>query len=233
MTRGITIVVPVHNGVRFLAEAIESALAQQMPAQQIIVIDDGSTDATPAVIQGFGDKLVAMRQRNQGPAVARNLGIERACTPFIAFLDADDLFLPSTLADLAASLEADADADVIWGQTDRLFMPDATGAHPDWHGRPQWALAVGSMLFRRQRLIDIGGFDADLRAGEDMDLLIRLGERKARIVRDPRVVHIRRIHAANGFTADEDAVHDAHFRVLGKTMARRRAARARANGIER
>ncbi|HKT14073.1 MAG TPA: glycosyltransferase family A protein [Allosphingosinicella sp.] len=226
MTRAITVVVPVYNGAPFLAEAIESALMQQLPADEIIVVDDGSTDATPSVIERFSGKLVALRQQNQGPAAARNAGIERARTPLIAFLDADDLFLPSTLADLVASLGSDAEADVIWGRTDRLFMPDAGAAHPDWHGRPQWALAVGSMLFRRQRLIDIGGFDADFRAGEDMDLLVRLRERKARIIRDPRVVHIRRIHGANGFTADEDAVSDAHFRVLGKAMARRRIARA-------
>ena len=90
MTATISCIVPVYNGARFLAEALESILAQSLPPDEIIVVDDGSTDDTPAVVAAYGT-VDYVRQENRGPAAARNRGVTLARGDFLSFLDADDL----------------------------------------------------------------------------------------------------------------------------------------------
>ena len=217
----ISVIVPVFNGAEYLAEAVESILAQQCRPSEIIVVDDGSVDSTPALVAGFGEQVVSIRQDNKGPAAARNAGVARASAPLIAFLDADDLWMPACLARQLESISSEPGVDMAWGLSDRMFMPDAAPTREEWYGRPQWALAVSAMLFRRTAFDAIDGFDETLRAGEDMDLLVRLRERKAAIVRHANVVHIWRVHG--GFHgADEAAKIQAHYRVVGKALARRR-----------
>jgi glycosyltransferase involved in cell wall biosynthesis len=228
----VSVVVPVYNGGSHLAAAIESILSQEHRPFDIIVVDDGSTDATPSVIAGFSDRLVSVRQDNGGPGAARNAGTARATAPFVAFLDADDLWLPATLTHQLACLEADSEAAVAWGLSDRRVDPGTVAPRDDWHGRPQWALCVGSMLFRRSVLEEVGGFDATLWGGEDMDLMVRLSEQGVAVRRHPNMVHIRRFHGQNQFALDDLAMKRAHFRVVSKVLARRRLPRdpARAAG---
>ena len=88
----VSCIVPAFNGERFLAEAIESILAQSYSNVPIIVVDDGSTDATPQVAARFEDRITYVRQENAGPATARNRGLKEVEGEFIAFLDADDLW---------------------------------------------------------------------------------------------------------------------------------------------
>jgi glycosyltransferase involved in cell wall biosynthesis len=94
----ITAIIPVHNGERHLAEAIQSVLAQTLPPGEIIVVDDGSTDASAAIAQSFGAPVRVLAQPNLGPAAARNLGLAHATGDLLAFLDADDLWTPNKLA---------------------------------------------------------------------------------------------------------------------------------------
>lgn len=94
----ISCIVPVYNGELYLREAIDSILAQTYRPLEIIVVDDGSTDATPDVVAGYGDRLRYIRQPNAGPGAARNHGLNLAQGEFIAFLDADDLWHPDKLA---------------------------------------------------------------------------------------------------------------------------------------
>ncbi|MDH4201267.1 MAG: glycosyltransferase [Phycisphaerae bacterium] len=93
----ISVVIPVYNAEKHIARAIESVLAQTRPAEEIIVVDDGSTDATAEVVRSFGDKVILIQQPNAGVSVARNKGIERASGDWIAFLDSDDEWLPEKL----------------------------------------------------------------------------------------------------------------------------------------
>jgi len=87
-----SVIIPAYNCGRFLAEAVDSALAQTRPPHEIIVVDDGSTDDTPEVAKRFGDRIVYHRQANRGVSAARNAGMERATGNWLAFLDADDLW---------------------------------------------------------------------------------------------------------------------------------------------
>jgi glycosyltransferase involved in cell wall biosynthesis len=220
----VSVIIPVYNGERYLRAAIDTVLAQIRAAQQVIVVDDGSVDATPSVLAGLGDAIIVVRQENRGPAAARNAGLNRASAPLVAFLDADDLWFPSSLADQLRSLEEEPGADVAWGLSDRLFMSDASRDGDDWHGRPQWSMTLGSMLFRKTRIEAIGGFDETLGAGEDFDLIVRMREAGVQITRHADVVHKIRIHGTSHFSTDAEAIADAHFRVVARALARRRAA---------
>ena len=110
MPASISCIVPVYNGARFLAEALESILAQTLRPTEIIVVDDGSTDATPAVGRAYSQHVFYVRQPNAGPASARNLGIGFATGSFLSFLDADDLWHADKLARQMHALESNPTA---------------------------------------------------------------------------------------------------------------------------
>jgi len=97
----VSVIIPTHNYGRFLAETIESVLAQTLPPHEVIVVDDASTDDTPAVAALFGRRIIYHRQTNRGVSAARNLGIDRATGDWLAFLDADDLWEPEKLEAVA------------------------------------------------------------------------------------------------------------------------------------
>lgn len=93
----ISVVIPTYNRAHFLVGAIESVFSQTHPAQEIIVVDDGSTDGTMAVVKKYNGRVRYLLQQNKGPAAARNRGIREAQGEFIAFLDSDDDWLPEKL----------------------------------------------------------------------------------------------------------------------------------------
>lgn len=109
----ISVIVPTYDRGHCVAEAIDSILAQIPPAHQIVVIDDGSTDDTQAVLARYGDRIEVIAQANAGPAAARNAGLARATGDWIAFLDSDDLWRPGRLARLAADLARDDARDAV------------------------------------------------------------------------------------------------------------------------
>src|SRR5439155_1711594 len=113
--RLVSVIVPCHNGARFLAEALDSALAQTHPATEVIVVDDGSVDDTPAVLTRYAGRVRLLRQsRNRGPSAARNVGLRVARGEYIAFLDADDRFLPDKVARQAAVLDARPEVGLVY-----------------------------------------------------------------------------------------------------------------------
>ncbi|HEY2324319.1 MAG TPA: glycosyltransferase family A protein, partial [Thermoanaerobaculia bacterium] len=95
--KSVSVVIPSYNYARYLGEAIDSALAQTLPPLEVIVVDDGSTDETSEVLATYADRIRVLRQKNSGVAVARNSGIAAAHGEYVAFLDADDIWLPRKL----------------------------------------------------------------------------------------------------------------------------------------
>ncbi len=183
-----SVIIPTFNRAGVLAEAIDSVLAQSHPAHEIIVIDDGSTDATPVVLAQFGERITVIRQANAGVSSARNAGLAAATGEWVAFLDSDDVWLPERLAVTARAVRRNAArvhvADVLFegaGYAESLFairrypFPANEVVRVD---RPLALVTSGlslmSIAFRRDLLGATTAFDPTLSMFEDLDLLLRL-----------------------------------------------------------
>lgn len=228
----VSVVVPVYNGAAFLDEALRSLVAQSRPAAQIVVIDDGSTDDSFAVATAFAAThsiVEAYQQPNGGSASARNAGIAHSDGNVLAFLDADDLAMPTKLALQVGMLEADQSLHGTVGTQEMFFEPGAPT--PIWMDPPPGWLpeaatrhsrhGLMSMVVRRELFDAIGGFDETLRFGEDTDWLLRAWDSGHRVPLIDDLVVRRRIHH-NNLTQDSDAFRRAQFEVLAKRIRRRR-----------
>jgi glycosyltransferase involved in cell wall biosynthesis len=182
-----SVVMPTYNRAPFLQRTLESVLAQECRDFEIIVVDDGSTDATCQVLGSFGDKIRLFHQKNRGPGAARNLGAANARGDYLAFIDSDDLWFPWTLASYAQILEHNAWPTLVAG-TLRYFYDEAELGHvarepvvaesfADYFaasGRGRYC-GTCQMLVRRDALLEVGGFVEERVNAEDHDLVMRLG----------------------------------------------------------
>ena len=183
MTPSITVVIPTYNLASLLPEAIASARAQQWPAMEIVVVDDGSTDDTESVLNalsGDGD-LRWFRQENAGAAAARNRGIAAATGEWIAFLDADDVWLPGKLAAQFQQIEKGAadfsftDSRLRFANGEERELPCPISDRPLMRELLTGNLfGTPTVIVRRRCFETVGGFDEQLRTGEDWDMWLRL-----------------------------------------------------------
>lgn len=176
----VTFVIPVFNGAATIGEAVQSALACVPAAREVIVVDDGSTDASAAVAEAAGGRVI--RQANGGPAAARNTGIRAADTRWIALLDADDLAAPSRLSVLPEDGFADEPA---------LLHGAIQGRKVGWVGLVPFdalwqrnRIVTSTALLRRDAWVDVGGFDERraLIGVEDYHCWLRLCHRGHRLL---------------------------------------------------
>lgn len=225
----ISVIIPVFNGERFVAEAIESVLAQQIPDNEleILVVDDGSTDATAARATAFGGRVTYLYQPNRGAAAARNAGIARARGALLGLLDADDLYAPGMLAATRAALEADPAADLVVGLSQYLFLdgaddrgfrfPDAT--------RQAFNLLPSAGLYRKAVFERVGGFDETLPFADDFDWFTRARERGVEMRVLNQVTQFYRHHGQN-LTHQREKLKSLLLVMLKKSLDRRRASAA-------
>jgi glycosyltransferase involved in cell wall biosynthesis len=217
----ITAVIPCFNHGEFLAEAVDSALGQRGGAPRVIVIDDGSTDATTGeAIANLPPEVETIRQPNAGPAAARNAGIERSATPLFALLDADDRFPDDALENLRAPLDAVPELSHSYGIM-RLFG-DLSGevGFPDYDPYKLLYRSIigGNGLIRRRVWEDVGGFDPDLGGIEDWDFFLGALERGWRGSRVPHVTLEYRKHSRSGLEEDR-----ARYRALYRKLRAKHA----------
>lgn len=188
----VSVVIPAHNAAAFLAEAVASVRAQTVPVTEIIVVDDGSTDATPAVIAALGVR--SLRKEKGGAAAARNRGAELATGEWLAFLDADDLWLPGKQAAQLACALAEPRPDVVFGLgCNFLVAPD--GTRQEQPERP--AYLPGAALLRREYFLSRARFDESLSPNEVVAWNMGFQSGGARVAVVPERVLLRRIHATN------------------------------------
>jgi glycosyltransferase involved in cell wall biosynthesis len=203
----VSAVIPVFNGAAFLGEAIRSVLDQTRPVLECIVIDDGSTDATPNVVEDFGDRVVYVRQRRAGVSSARNRGAERARGALVAFLDHDDAWLAGKLerqvpvledqrATLALCAVEVVDERGVLQQTQRLRARTDLLTGMVMFDGTETVSCSSAGLFRRDQFLRAGGFDPRLSMSADWDLLFRtLLDGPVAYVDEPLVRY--RVHGAN------------------------------------
>lgn len=219
----VTVVVPVFNGAGFLRQAVESILAQDYPALEVIVVDDGSTDDIAAAVAALPIDVRFIRQANAGPAAARNRGIRDASGAFIAFLDVDDLWPEGNLRRLAQHLVDYPAVQVVhgFGQLARL---EADGQHT-YLGNPleSFPSYIGAGLYRREAFDAVGCFDEHMRFGEDSDWYNRAREADLTVTRLDETTLIVRRHE-NNMTRGKTMVELAVLRTFKKALDRKRAA---------
>lgn len=194
----ISVIIPVYNGAAFLAQAIDSVLAQGYPCLEIIVVDDGSTDGIAAAVAALPVDVRYFRQENGGPAAARNRGIRDASGEFLAFLDVDDLWPENNLGMLAAALVRDPQMQVVHGHA-QILVRDATSGRFEYRGNPRESFPyyIGAGLYRREAFRRVGLFDAGMRMAEDTDWYLRLRESGLKAERLPQVTLLVRRHGGN------------------------------------
>lgn len=193
MKAHLSVVIPVRNGGRFLAEAVASVRAQGEAGVEIVVVDDGSTDDTPAVSAALpGVRLI--RQAPAGAGAARNRGAEAATGEWLAFLDADDLWTPDKLAVQWRWLEAHPATDVVFGHGAN-FAIVADGTRREEPARP--AYLPGAALLRRDYFLAHAKFDPSHQPSEVIEWNLRLTANGARLGLVSELVLWRRLHGAN------------------------------------
>lgn len=220
----VSVIVPVFNGEQFIADALDSIFAQSYTAIQVIVADDGSTDDTARIAQSYPD-VAYEYQTNQGQAAAMNVGLKHARGDFLAFIDADDIWVPEKLSLQVEFLEKNPAVDMVIGRTQNFLDRKAelpARITKDISPDIQALLILGSLLARKRVFHKIGNFDPQYSFSKDVDWFIRARENGVRMEIMPDLVLRRRLHTSNrsyqqvGRTAD-------YLRTIKSLLDRKRA----------
>ena len=243
----ISVVIPAYNAARTVGRAIDSVLAQTRAADEIIVVDDGSTDGTAEVVGGYGEKVQLIVQDNAGVSVARNRGIEAATGEWIAFLDSDDEWLPEKLEYQADHLARHPDlvwtyTNLSWRKQDKVKLHPAHSATfpPDLLVEPEvlndylLAYAAGffastiTLLIRRDILDKAGLFVPGMKRAQDTDLWFRIAYQFPKVGCIPRPLAVYHLDTPGSSTKINDEIDfmvrliDRHM-VLSKQFSRQEA----------
>lgn len=204
----VSVIIPNFNYARFVRDAVESALSQTYDRLEVIVVDDGSSDESRDVLDGFGDQIKVIYQRNQGVAAARNNGVQAGLGSFVAFLDADDVWLPTkiekqlqmftTSPELGTVhvgvVEVDNEGGEIREMTDGL-----SGVVAEDLLRLERAVILGGgsgILVRRDVFDAVGGFDTRMSTSADWDFFYRVSSHSP-VGFLPEILLKYRVHGAN------------------------------------
>ncbi|WP_263841234.1 glycosyltransferase [Salinibacter sp.] len=203
----VSVIIPCYNNAVYVKEAIRSALAQSYPHLEVIVVDDGSTDDSPAMIRAFGDQVRCEQQSNQGAPAARNRGLEMAQGEYVKFLDADDVLVDGCIGRQVEQAEAlpDDQKAIVFG--DAIWVDEAgneLNGYSDLRGRKSGEDPVTHLLHsnpltscplhRREYLQEVGGFDTSLPRSQEHDLHLRLALAGAEFVYEPTPTYYFRQH---------------------------------------
>lgn len=195
----VTVIMPAYNAGRYIAKAIESVLAQTLQDWELIVVDDGSTDDTSSLVAAYSDpRIRCMHQKNQGPAAARNRGVQHSSGQFLAFLDADDWWDQHCLEFLVATLEVQPEQYAV-AHCDWAYASDVGGVGAKQSSRfsHEDALAtlvlrnpfvIHAALVRRTAVLAVGGFPTETPALEDWEFWLSLAIAQYRFVHLPKLL---------------------------------------------
>ncbi len=218
----VSVVIPLYNAEPFVAEALESVFAQGYEPLETLVVDDGSTDRSAEIVKAWPVRYLA--QEHSGIASARNAGVAAAGGDLIAFLDADDVWLPGSLERRVRHLRARPDVDFVLGGME-VFLEPGTAA-PAW--MPAWLAGtqhgqLQTFVGRREAFETVGPFDSAYAVGEDTDWLARAKDAGCRgeLLSEPCARY--RLHGSNTTHRDREEVERMLLRSIRDTIRRQRA----------
>jgi glycosyltransferase involved in cell wall biosynthesis len=190
----VSVIMPAYNAAGHIGEALQSVLDQDWRPLEVVVVDDGSTDDTAAIVGRFPE-VVYVHQANAGPSAARNAAVEHSSGAFVANFDSDDLLPPTRVSDQVGFLLAHPEVGAVFGRQEWLNAPEwmtRDAVYGDVDGIP-----LSSVMFRRDVFFELGGYDTSYVHGEDMDVLVRMRERGIEYHVIPEIVLYRRYEASS------------------------------------
>lgn len=219
----ISVIIPVHNGEKYLAEAIQSVFDQNHAGVEVLVVDNASTDATARIASGFPSVFYFFLEK-KGVVNALNHGVQQSRGTLLAFLDADDLWKPHKLAVQLDAFKRNPAVDVVFGHVEQFISPELES-----QAREKLSIRItelpgyvrGSMLIKKASFCQVGSFDNSLEYGEFIDWYMRAQEQKLLEMMLPDVLIMRRIHGTNMGITDRPN-RNAYARALKRGLDRRR-----------
>ncbi|MGE5255345.1 MAG: glycosyltransferase family 2 protein [Hyphomicrobiales bacterium] len=234
----VSVIIPTFNRAWILKEAVDSVLAQEFEDFELIVVDDGSTDATAELLDAYADRVAVLRQTNRGVSAARNAGFAVARGRLIAFLDSDDIWLSGKLSTQVSFFQTHPDALI--HQTEELWVKNGRRVNPGKrhhkrsgmifeHSLDLCLVSPSAVMIRRELLDRVGGFDENLPACEDYDLWLRVSCRyPVHLIRTPLIIkrggHADQLSSAWGLDRFRIAAILKMIHENRLTLAQRRAA---------
>jgi glycosyltransferase involved in cell wall biosynthesis len=222
----VSVIIPVYNGDRYLSEAIESVLQQTYQPLEVIVVDDGSTDNTAAVARQFENAIRYLYQENGGTAAARNAGIALSQGGFLAFLDADDLWLKNKLEIQMSAFEEQPALDLVSGQVEQFYSPDLDQMLRDTIHCPPDPIPgciPSALVLKKEAFERVGNFSTVWKVAEFPDWYARATESGIVTHMLSDVVAKRRIHATNKGIQHKQTAQLEYVRILKAALDRKRA----------
>ena len=219
----VSVIIPAYNCERFLRDAVKSVLDQKYSPLEIIIVDDGSTDGTANVAKSFTETVRYLHQTNQGPAAARNRGIEHAQGSLIAFADADDLWPANKLDQQLPYLIRDPKIDIVLGRIQQVQLSETENGQTqsEEFAEPAFSVNLGSAIIRKSVFERVGMFDETMRYSEDVDWFMRAREAGATIVTIDAVTLFYRQHEQN-MTRGKNTSELNVLKALKRSLDRRR-----------
>jgi glycosyltransferase involved in cell wall biosynthesis len=219
----VSVILPVYNRESYLAEAIDSVFRQEYGPLELIVIDDGSTDRTAEIAQGYGEKIRYRYQNNAGAPAARNNGLSVASGNVIAFIDADDLWPEGKLLLQTDRLRQDPTLEVVMGRVQYSILrqtPNGDAIFSPFQS-PFLAPYLGAAIYRRTVFEKLGYLNQTYRFCDDVDLFLRIREQRLPMIVMDATTLIYRIHDTN-MTRERQKSEADYLKALRQSIDRRR-----------
>jgi glycosyltransferase involved in cell wall biosynthesis len=219
-----SVIVPVLNGARYIGECIASILPQLGPSDELIIVDNGSTDDTVALVSACADpRIVLLHEPRLGTPCARNTGLRAARGRYISFQDHDDLWPPGRQQALLHALTATPGANAAHGRQRIVF----DGVPPDPYytamdGQHVLLVSIVTAIFERCLVKRIGMLDETMGVVADVDYLVRLNQGGMVVATSEEVVHICRRHGSNSTAASSKTIVADTMQILRRNIARKR-----------
>ncbi len=215
----ISVIIPVFNGARYLGEAIQSVLDQTRPAEEIIVVDDGSTDDSHQIAAQY--PVTCIRQANSGASTARNHGVSQSRGDMLAFLDADDVWTVEKLALQTDVFQEQPELDAIFGMVEQFSSPDAA-PRARFVGETLNGVHCGTMLIKREAFLRVGFLKPDWKVAHFLEWYARAEDARLSMITLPEVLMRRRVHTTNLTVRMRDTARMEYAQILKAALDRRR-----------
>lgn len=221
----VSVIMTVHNGEKYLEESVNSILSQTRKVDEIIIVNDGSTDGTSEILAQFDNKILVLNQMKSGIAIGWNRGVQEANGTYISFLDSDDYWPSNKIDRQIKTLRSKTEITISFGHVKQFYSPElleeerALKRCPE---KPEPGFSSGTMLIRKQDFMSVGLFNPKWTKGIFSDWFLRAKDLDQTMHMDESIFLYRRIHLENHGILKREKYND-YVRMLKESLDRRRS----------